>query len=57
MSKDLGCLDFEIESSPMEELDSLSRIELGFPHDFLEYEEVRSTVYGNTFTLIDNHRN
>ena len=57
MSKDLGCLVFKIESSPMEELDSLSRIELGFPHDFLEYEEVRSTVYGNTFTLIDNHRN
>jgi hypothetical protein len=57
MSNDLGGLDFKIASSPMEELDTLSRIELGFPHDFLEYEEVRSTVYGNTFTLIDNHRN
>jgi len=52
----LGCLEFEIETEALEELDSLSRIELGFPHDFLEYEEVRSTLYGDTFSLIDNHR-
>jgi aryl-alcohol dehydrogenase-like predicted oxidoreductase len=53
----LACLDFEIAAGQLEELDSLSRIDLGFPHDFLEYEEVRSTVYGNTLSLIDNHRN
>ena len=53
----LGCLDFEIAAGQLEELDSLSRIDLGFPHDFLEYEEVRSTVYGNTLSLIDDHRN
>jgi aryl-alcohol dehydrogenase-like predicted oxidoreductase len=57
LADNLGCLEFEIEANVMEELDSLSRIELGFPHDFLEYEEVRSTVYGDTFSLIDYHRN
>ena len=56
LADNLGCLEFEIEAKALEVLDSLSRIEPGFPHDFLEYEEVRSTVYGNTFSLIDNHR-
>ena len=57
LADNLGCLEFEIEAEALAELDSLSRIELGFPHDFLEYEEVRSTIYGDTFSLIDNHRN
>ncbi len=52
----LECLDFEIEAQHLEALDNVSKIELGFPHDFLEYEEVRSTIYGNTFSLIDKHR-
>jgi aryl-alcohol dehydrogenase-like predicted oxidoreductase len=56
LADNLGCLDFEIEAKALEELDSISRIELGFPHDFLEYNEVRSTVYGDTFSMIDNHR-
>lgn len=56
LADNLGCLEFEIEAEALAELDSLSRIELGFPHDFLEYEEVRSRVYGDTFSLIDDHR-
>ena len=56
LADNLGCLDFEIEAEAIGELDSLSQIELGFPHDFLEYEEVRTTVYGDTLSLIDNHR-
>ncbi|CAB1061928.1 Putative oxidoreductase [Olavius sp. associated proteobacterium Delta 1] len=56
LADNLACLEFEIEARPLQAIDSLSKIELGFPHDFLEYEEVRSTVYGNTFSLIDNHR-
>ena len=57
LADNLGCLDFEIEARQLEELDSLSRIELGFPHDFLNFEEVQTTIYGNTFSLIDSHRN
>jgi len=53
----LKCLDFEITARQLAALDEVSQIELGFPHDFLEYEEVRSTVYGNTYALIDDHRN
>jgi aryl-alcohol dehydrogenase-like predicted oxidoreductase len=56
LADNLGCLEFDIKAEHLEALDSLSKIALGFPHDFLEYEEVRSTVYGNTLSLIDNHR-
>ena len=53
----LKCLEFEMDAQYLEALEGVSKIELGFPHDFLEFEEVRSTVYGDTFSLIDNHRN
>lgn len=33
-------------------LEEVSRIELGFPHDF----PGRAYAYGNTFDLIDHHR-
>jgi len=46
-----------MDAQHLETLDNVGKVELGFPHDFLEHEEVRSTVYGNTFSLIDNHRN
>jgi hypothetical protein len=38
----------------MNRLDDASRIELGFPLDFLE--GVRQIVYGKTYPLIDDHR-
>jgi hypothetical protein len=38
----------------MQRLDEVSRIELGFPLDFLG--GVREIVYGKTFPLIDDHR-
>jgi hypothetical protein len=37
-------------------LDEASRIELGFPHDFLASDGVRDVVFGGTFGKIDNHR-
>jgi len=40
----------------MAQLESASKIELGFPHDFLNLASVRSTIYGESYTLIDNHR-
>jgi hypothetical protein len=35
-------------------LDAASKIDLGFPHDFLI--RGRSFIFGKTFPLIDNHR-
>lgn len=56
LENNLGCLDFELEDQALDQLDSISRIELGFPHDFLSADMVRSTIYGETYSLIDNHR-
>ena len=50
----LGCLDFDLTSEQLKRLDEKSKIQLGFPHDLMP--AMRTNVYGNTFSLIDNHR-
>lgn len=35
LDDNLGCLEFELEPAQRQRLDEVSRIELGFPHDFL----------------------
>lgn len=52
---DLGCLDFELTEDQLKRLDEKSKIQLGFPHDFMS-EAAKVFLYGNTFSLIDNHR-
>ena len=52
----LGCLDFELNSNHMNRLDEISKIQLGFPHDFIESEPGKVLAYGNKFPFIDNHR-
>ncbi len=52
----LGCLDFQLSSGHMRRLDEVSKINLGFPHDFVSSEEIRNLTFGGTFALIDNHR-
>lgn len=47
----LSCLDLRLSESAMAELDSLSAIELGFPHDFLQSDGVRG-AFGNVNDLI-----
>jgi aryl-alcohol dehydrogenase-like predicted oxidoreductase len=50
----LGCLDFTLAPDQLARLDAASRIDLGFPHDFLV--SARSYIFGKTFPLIDDHR-
>lgn len=47
----LGCLDLALEPSHLAALDAASRVEPGFPHDFLV--QARQSIYGNTFPRID----
>lgn len=44
----LGALALEPEWGLLDDLERLSRPELGFPHDFLAAESVRQMVYGGT---------
>lgn len=52
----LGCLDLTLDTEALEKLDNISKIELGFPHDFLESEIPKDLLYAGTFDEIDDHR-
>jgi aryl-alcohol dehydrogenase-like predicted oxidoreductase len=42
----LSCTDFSLSADQMNRLDQVSRIELGFPHEFLTSPTVRSFAFG-----------
>lgn len=50
----LSCLEFELISEQMQRLNEVSKIELGFPHDFLNSEMIKDIIYGGTYSLIRN---
>jgi aryl-alcohol dehydrogenase-like predicted oxidoreductase len=56
LNANLGALEWTLMPEHLKQLDEVSKIELGFPHDFLTREAIRSLVYGGTFERIDNHR-
>jgi aryl-alcohol dehydrogenase-like predicted oxidoreductase len=58
INDNLGCLDFELTQAQLKRLDEKSKIQLGFPRDFIsESDSANMTfLFGNTFSLIDNHR-
>jgi aryl-alcohol dehydrogenase-like predicted oxidoreductase len=56
LQENLGCLEFRLTETQLARLSEVSRIELGFPHDFLASDGVRDLVYGGTFSQLDNHR-
>lgn len=44
----LGCFDVNLSPEHLARLDAVSKIELGFPHDFLRQEAVQKFVRGGT---------
>ena len=56
INDNLGCLDFELTQDQLKRLDEKSKIQLGFPYDFISEAANLTFLYGNTFSLIDNHR-
>jgi aryl-alcohol dehydrogenase-like predicted oxidoreductase len=52
LEDNLGALELELTSEELTRLEEVSRIELGFPHDF----GAGRLAYGNTRPLIDDHR-
>jgi aryl-alcohol dehydrogenase-like predicted oxidoreductase len=53
LDDNLGALEVELTAEELARLEEVSRIELGFPHDF----GAGRLAYGDTRPLIDNHRN
>ncbi len=55
LQDNLAARDFEVSDEQLARLDDVSAIQLGFPYDFLNHDDVRPALYGNTHLLIDNH--
>ncbi|MBI3732886.1 MAG: aldo/keto reductase [Chloroflexi bacterium] len=56
LHENLACLDFELTPAQLQDLDEVSRLKLGFPHDFLASDHVHNLIFGETWARIDNHR-
>jgi aryl-alcohol dehydrogenase-like predicted oxidoreductase len=50
----LGCLNFELSNSEMEELGKLADFKLGFPLGFLKSDHVGNLIFGETLQRLDN---
>jgi aryl-alcohol dehydrogenase-like predicted oxidoreductase len=53
LNDNLACVDLRLEPALVQRLDTVSRIEMGFPHDFFAKEMVRSLSYGGMWDRID----
>ena len=49
----LGCVEVKLDQAHLDRLEEVSRVELGFPHDFYKKEQVRTIVFGGMRDLID----
>ena len=49
----LGSIELKLDQPHLNRLDDVSRIELGFPHDFYQKDMVRNIAYGGMRDLID----
>ena len=52
----LASLEVTLSPEHLQRLDEVSQIELGFPHDFLQNDDIRDRLFGGTFNTIENHR-
>src|SRR5690348_1663882 len=52
----LACLEFTLSPPEMQVLDEASKIEMGYPHDYLREQRVHEFLHGGTFEQISNHR-
>jgi aryl-alcohol dehydrogenase-like predicted oxidoreductase len=52
LQDNLACVDWTLSADHLARLDEASRIELGFPHDFLTRKAVRDFLHGGTWERI-----
>ena len=52
----LRVMEVEIGKEALRRLDEISRVDLGFPHEFLKRPYVRSLIHGDTYEKLINHR-
>ncbi len=56
LKDNLECLNFTLNDDQLNKLNEASKIEMGFPHEFLSSESIQDIIFGGTQDKIDNHR-
>lgn len=56
LGDNLDALQVTLSPEHLARLDAASRIDLGFPHEFLTSDNILDLVFGGTYGQIDNHR-
>jgi len=56
LTDNLGALGVELDAGQLERLDEASRVDLGFPHNFLSDPNILDIVSGGTWESVGNHR-
>ena len=56
LKDNMACVELTLDEAHLQQLNEVSRIELGFPHDFVANEMVQNFAYGGMRDLIDDHR-
>jgi aryl-alcohol dehydrogenase-like predicted oxidoreductase len=51
----LASLELQIPTQFLQRLHEASKIELGFPHDFLASDNVKDVAFGGSFNKLDKH--
>lgn len=52
----LACIEVSLPPEQLKRLNEVSQIELGFPHNFLDSEMIHKSLFGGTYSLLDNPR-
>jgi aryl-alcohol dehydrogenase-like predicted oxidoreductase len=52
LAENLGALEVDLTPDDLERLEEVSRPQLGFPRSFLESENVRELIYGDTYAKL-----
>ncbi|RKY93221.1 MAG: aldo/keto reductase [Ignavibacteriae bacterium] len=55
LKDNLECLNFTLSEEHLNKLSEASKIDMGFPHEFLTSETIADIIYGGTKDIIDNH--
>lgn len=56
INDNLGCLEFELSAEQLQRLTDANKLDLGFPHSFLNSDHVHGLIFGETYRKLDNHR-
>ncbi|TND07820.1 MAG: putative oxidoreductase, aryl-alcohol dehydrogenase like protein [Bacteroidetes bacterium] len=56
LTDSIGCVEAKISAEQFQQLNEVSAIELGFPHDFLKSDSVQQVTFGGLQGKIINHR-